>query len=133
MPLVGLDLVVQYIAGLGTNAYAPSAGFTMNTEFPIYGVHWDNGLVLGILSIVLVVVSIFSRQGRNIVPAVVSLVAVLIAGFAGMAYVGTSPNPPSATLTMGLAFLVSFAAIMAFNFRLRLGAPAVPAPPTTVT
>lgn len=133
VPLVGLDLVVQYIAGLGANVYAPPNGFTMNTDFGIYDVHWDNGYVLGILSIILVIIAVFSRQPRNIAPSVVSLAAVLAAAFAGMAFINSSPNPPGASLTMGVAFLVAFATIMAFMFRLRRegAVPLAPAPRTS--
>jgi heme A synthase len=130
LPLVGIDLVIQYIAGLGTNAYAPPAGFNMNTDFGIYNVHWLNGYVLGILSIVLVIVAAFSRQTRVVVPAVVSLAAVLIAAFAGMAFVNSTPNPPSATITMGLAFLVAFSAVMAMMFRGRMQSTLSGPPPS---
>lgn len=132
VPLVGIDLIIQYFAGLGTNAYAPASGFTMNTDFGIYDLHWTNGYVLGILSIALVIIAVFSRQGRNVVPAVVSLAAVLVAAFAGMAFVNTTPNPPWATITMGLAFLVAFSTVIAMMFRLNMarrwpGSPVSPA------
>jgi len=116
-PLVAIDLVIQYIAGLGTNAYAPTA-FTSNSDYGWLDVHWDNGYFLGLLCIVLVLVAALSRQGRNIGSALVILAAVLVAGVAGMAFVRTSPNPPSATITMGLAFLVAFGAAISFMIRL---------------
>jgi len=119
VPVVGIDLILQYIAGLGSNAYGPSTGFTVNTDFGIYDIHWLNGYVLGILSIILVLVAAISRQARNVLPAIVALAAVLIAGFAGMAFVSSAPNPPGATVTMGIAFLVAFATILAMMFRLR--------------
>jgi UDP-N-acetylmuramyl pentapeptide phosphotransferase/UDP-N-acetylglucosamine-1-phosphate transferase len=129
-PLVAIDLVIQYIAGVGTNAYAPVTGFTMNTAFGIYNVHWLNGFALGILSIVLVIIAVISWQARNIAPAVVSLVAVLVAGIAGMAFVNSTPNPPWATITMGLAFLVAFGAVMGMTFRSRMFSPATGVPPS---
>jgi hypothetical protein len=125
VPLVALDLVVQYIAGLGTDAYAPMEGFTMNTDFGIYDLHWDNGFLLGILAIALVIVAVLSRQIRNVVPAIVALLAVLLAGISGMSFVNSTPNPPSATIAMGVAWLIAFAAVMTmFRFtRGGIGAP----------
>ena len=119
VPIVGLDRVVQYIAGLATNALAPASGFTPGTDFGAYDVHWMNGYVLGILSIALVVVAGRSRKGSNIASSVVNLAAVGVAGFAGMEFVRTSPNSAFATITMGVAFLVCFSAVMAMMFRIR--------------
>jgi len=116
---VGIDLIVQYIAGLGANVYAPASGFTMNTDFGIYDVHWLNGYVVGVLSIVLVVVAVLSRQTRTIVSSSVSFVAVLVSAVAGMAFVNSTPNPASASLVMGVAFLVAFSTVMALMFQLR--------------
>jgi disulfide bond formation protein DsbB len=128
VPIVGLDLVIQYIAGMGTNVYAPANGFTMNTDFGIYDLHWVNGYALGILSIVLLVFSAFSRQLRNIAASVVVFGSVIAASIAGMMFVNNTPNPPGASLAMGLAFLVAFATVMAMMFRLRVG-DTVPRPP----
>lgn len=129
VPIVSLDLVIQYIVGMGTNVYAPVAGFNSSTDFGLYDFHWDNGWALGVLSIVLVVVAVLSGRARNIAPSVVSLAAVLVAGFAGMAFVSSTPNPAWATLTMSIAFLVSFGAMISFGFQLRTGntSPVVPA------
>jgi hypothetical protein len=126
VPIVAIDLVVQYIAGMGTNAYAPAAGFTQNTDFGIYDLHWTNGYVLGVLSIVLVVVAVFSGRARNVASSSVSLAAVLIAAFAGMAFVNSTPNPPWATLTMSFAFLVAFGALV--SLMLRQGMPGTTGP-----
>jgi hypothetical protein len=131
VPLVSLDLVVQYIAGLGTNVYAPPNGFTMNTDFGFYDVHFLNGDVLGILSIILVIVAVFSRQIRNVAPSVVILASVIIAGFAGMAFANTTPNPPTLSLTMGIAFLVAFGTAISFMFRMRVSAAPGGGPPPT--
>jgi hypothetical protein len=117
LPLAGLDLTLQYIAGLMTNAYAPAAGFTQNTDFGWYDLHWTNGYVLGILMIITLVVVGLSRNYRNLAAAAIAFVAVVVAAFAGMAFVNTTPNPPTATAVMGLAFLVAFAALMALSFR----------------
>jgi len=121
VPLVGLDLIVQYIAGLGANVYAPSNGFTMDTAFGIYNVHWLNGYVLGLLCIALVIVAVLSRRIGSIAASIVVLLAVLVAGIAGMIFVNNTPNPAGASLLMGLAFLVAFATVMAMAFRMRMG------------
>ena len=132
VPIVGIDLVIQYIAGLGTSAYAPANGFTMNTDFPIYDVHWLNGYALGVLSIILVLVAVFSRQVRNIAPAVVALAAVIVAAVAGMVFVNSIPNPPIATVTMGIAFLVAFSTGTAWMIGLRMSGTAPSSPPPSV-
>lgn len=133
LPIVGIDLVIQYITGLGTSAYAPPAGFNMNTDFGIYNVHWLNGYVLGILSIILVVVAVLSRQARNVVPSVVTLVTVIIAAVAGMAFVSSAPNPPAATVAMGVAFILAFSSVLAMMFRVRMAGlrPGAAAPMAT--
>jgi hypothetical protein len=121
VPLVGLDLIIQYVAGLGTNVYAPADGFTMNTAFGVYNVHWLNGYVLGILCIVLVIVTVFSRRTGAIAASTIVLLAVLVAGIEGMIFVNNTPNPAGASLAMGLAFLVAFSTVMAMAFRMRMG------------
>ncbi|MCI4341811.1 MAG: hypothetical protein L3K11_05525 [Thermoplasmata archaeon] len=119
LPVTGLLLVVQYIAGLWTNAYAPAGGFSSNSSFPALDLHWTLGQVLGVLSIILVVVALFSRRVDFVVPAIVILASVIVAGLAGMAFVSSTPNPPSATVEMGVAFLVAFATTVSFGMRLR--------------
>ena len=101
-------LVVQYIAGLLTNAYAPASGFTSNSSWWALNIHYTVGMVLGILAIILVIVAALTRRGLYIALAVVTLVGVLAAGFAGMAFVGSSPNAPIYSVEMGVAFLVAF-------------------------
>jgi hypothetical protein len=108
IPIAGLLLVVQYVAGLYTNAYSPASGFTSNTAFPALNLHYTVGMTLGILAILVVIVSAFTRQMAYIGLSVVVLAAILVAGIAGMAFVGTTPNPPVDTVIMGSAFLVAF-------------------------
>jgi hypothetical protein len=128
-PVVGLDLILQYISGLGTNVYAPDGGFNMNTDFGFYDLHAVNGDILGILSILLVIFAVFSRKSGNYVPAIIFFVAVLVAGIAGMVFANDVPNPPLASLTMGLAFLVAFATGLAITFR-QMMIPAEPMAPS---
>ena len=126
VPIAGLDLLIQYVAGMLTTAYAP-AQFTQNTDFGVYNLHVVNGFALGIILIAAVAIAGLSRTPRNVVATVVAFLGVLVAGFAGMAFVGTTPNDPVATVTMSLAFLVSFSAMMALSFRIM--APGGPASP----
>jgi hypothetical protein len=130
VPLLALLLVVQYIAGMWTNAYAPSAGFTNNSSFLSLNIHYMVGDVLGVLSIVLVIVAAFSRRLPFVAISVVTLAAVIVAGFAGMAFVSSSPNNPADTMVMALAFIVAFGAILGFAFRLVLARAVLP-PATT--
>jgi hypothetical protein len=101
-------LVVQYIAGLLTNAYAPASGFTSNSDWWAINLHWTFGYVLGVLAIILVIVAALTRRGLYIALAVVTLLGVLAAGFAGMAFVSSTPNAPIYSVEMGVAFLVAF-------------------------
>ena len=55
VPVTALVLVIQYIAGLGTNVYAPAGGFTNNTDYGWLDLHYTVGDVVGILSILLVI------------------------------------------------------------------------------
>ena len=119
--LVGADLVVQYVAGMLTSAYAPAAGFTDSTDFAAYDVHWMNGYVLGILLIVTLVVIARTRNYPNLAIAIVTFAAFLTAAVAGQIFVGAVPNPPYATVLMSVAFLVAFGANMALSFRLMRG------------
>jgi hypothetical protein len=108
LPVTGIALVVQYILGLWTNAYAPAAGFTSNTSFPSLDWHYNVGFALGILGILLIVFSALSRRPMNIGLSVVLFAGIAVAGVEGMAFVSTSPNNPVDTMVMGIAFLVSF-------------------------
>ncbi|HEV2316030.1 MAG TPA: hypothetical protein VGV89_00435 [Thermoplasmata archaeon] len=115
-PLSVLLLVGQYLLGLWTNVYAPAGGFNSNTSFPSLDWHYMIGDTLGILAILLIVFAGLSRQVPAIVLSVVLFIAVLVAGFAGQAFVGSTPNPPSASVTMGAMFLVAFVAALGLTF-----------------
>lgn len=134
IPLAGFDLAVQYVAGILTNAYAPSGGFTDNTSFGWYDLHSANGFLLGFLLIGVMVVVGLTRQYPNLALAVIAFIAMLVASIAGMAFVGATPNPPIASATMGIAFLVAFGAMMMLGVRIRMPmgrAEPAPAMPTT--
>jgi hypothetical protein len=135
VPLTALLLVVQYLLGLWTNVYAPSVPFTHSTSMPSLGVHYLVGYALGALTLVGVLIAALSRNLRSVVLEGVVFVAVLWAAFAGMAYVGTQPNPPVASFSMGFAFLIAFAANLVLSFFLMMQrgvfSRMMPAPPTT--
>lgn len=130
--IASVDLAIQYIAGIATNAYAPSAGFTSNTDFGIYDLHFENGLLLGVLVLAVLIVAALTREVPSIGMAAVAFVAVLVAAIAGMAYVNSTPNDPLATVTMGLAFLVAFGSLQALMFRVIRPGPSAGAPPSVV-
>jgi hypothetical protein len=127
VPVVGIDLVVQYIAGVLTNAYAPAGGFTDSTDFGVYDLHGLNGYALGIVLLATLVVVGLSRQYLHLGLVAVAFAGSLTAAVAGLAFVGATPNPPAATTLLGAAFLVAFVPIQFLAFRLMKSAP--PAPP----
>ena len=121
IPIAGILLVVQYVAGLYTSAYSPASGFTDNSAFPALNLHYTVGMILGILAIIVVIISAFTRQVRYIGLSVVMVAAILTAGIAGIAYVSSTPNPPVATVIMGISFLVAFWADVALAFMAMMG------------
>lgn len=133
LPLTAVFGVAQYVLGLLTNAYAPSSGFTSNTSFNYLDAHYNVGFTLGALSILLVIVAGFTRQPRTIALSVVGFLGILVAGLAGMAFVNTQPNPPNASVLMGVGFLVAFWALSMLGMSLMLagradaGSPPAPA------
>ena len=126
VPLVVLDLAVQYIAGILTSAYAPAGGFTDTTSFAYYDAHSLNGMVLGVLALVALIVIAINRNPRFIGMMAVGFVAIVVAALEGMRFVGTTPNDPVATSVMGIAFLVSIGAVQALNFLVMREAPGRP-------
>ena len=132
LPVTGLFLVMEYIAGLWTSAYGPANGFTSSTAFPSLSAHYGLGYALGVLAVLVLVVSFFSGQRRLIVQAAVLIVSVGVAGVAGMAFVRSAPNAPIDSVVMGIAFLFAFwAALMlvAATMRSRPSAPVRPSDP----
>jgi len=136
VPVTALLLIIQYIAGLGTNVYAPAAGFNGNSDFGWLDLHYATGDVLGLVSIVLVIVAVFTARGPLIGTSAGILVSVLVAGFAGSAFINTSPNNPLDSLLMGIAFLFAFGATISLGFRVmwasgsRTATPPPPAAPS---
>jgi uncharacterized membrane protein YkgB len=126
-------LVVQYIAGLLTNAYAPASGFTTNSDWWAINIHWTFGYVLGILAIILVIVAALTRRGRYVALAVVTLLGVIAAGFAGMAFVASTPNAPIYSVEMGVSFLIAFIASFLITGMTMMGGGMVRTSPSTTS
>ncbi|HEV2519415.1 MAG TPA: hypothetical protein VGX00_02175 [Thermoplasmata archaeon] len=101
-------LTVQYVAGLLANAYAPSNGFTENTDYWQLNLHWDFGYVLGALALILLIVAALTRKRTFIGLSTVTFAGVLSAAIFGMLYVRSTPNDPLFTVAMGFSFLVAF-------------------------
>jgi hypothetical membrane protein len=116
VPVTGLLLVVQYLLGLWTNAYAPASGFTDNTSFPSLDWHYNIGFLLGILGILVVIVAAFTRKVPYVGFGLLLLAGIALAGIAGMRYVGTTPNAPLDAVLMGIGFLVAFWASLALGW-----------------
>lgn len=116
VPVTGLLLVVQYLLGLWTNAYAPAAGFTSNSSFPSLDWHYNIGFALGILGLLVVIVAAFTRRAPYIGFALLLFAGIAIAGVAGMRFVNSAPNPPLDAVLMGVGFLVAFWASLALGW-----------------
>lgn len=103
--LVGLLLILQYLAGLWTdvNAMGP---FTTNSSSPALDLHYDLGYALGILSLVALIVSTMAKRWRLVPFTAVTFISVLVAGVAGGDFVRT--NDGFASFVMGTFFLVAF-------------------------
>lgn len=128
-----LALVAEYLLGLWTNLYGPSA-FTRSTSYPALAAHYGLGYALFVLAILVVVLAALSHRRRALVPAVVLLVAVALAGFFGAAFVRSSPNDPIDSFAMGFMFLVAlfsaFLVAMSRWSRTPAAEPSSPAPAT---
>jgi hypothetical protein len=101
-----LALVAEYLLGLWTNLYGPSV-FTRSTSYPALAAHYGVGYALGALALIVVVLAAMSHRRRALVPAVVLLAGVALAGLFGAAYVRSSPNATIDSFAMGFMFLVA--------------------------
>lgn len=126
--IILLDLVIQYLLGLLTNAYAP-AMFTDNSSYASLNAHIFNGMILFILSVVMLIFAALTKQWRCIIPAVVLVVSVYFAGTLGMVYINSTPNPPLASFGMGTLFLTAFVAGIALAGIGRMRPGDAPRPP----
>ncbi|HEV2429275.1 MAG TPA: hypothetical protein VGV64_05450 [Thermoplasmata archaeon] len=120
VPIQGFLLAVEYLLGMWTNLYAPSA-FTDSTSFPSLDWHYTNGYVLGVVAILTVVLAALSRKVPYLVLGLVALGAILGAGLSGQAFVGSAPNNPIDSFSMSLAFLFAMIATLLFGVVIRMG------------
>ncbi|MGA9839845.1 MAG: hypothetical protein WBF81_02350 [Thermoplasmata archaeon] len=127
-----LLLVVQYVLGLWTSAYAPSS-FTSNTSLPSLEGHLAVGYALGVVSLLALVFAGLTREVRVIVPAFALLLAVGLAGVFGMMFVRTTPNDPLDSVGMGIMFLVALGAAFNMAYYLRSRPASAPTPPPVAT
>jgi hypothetical protein len=106
-----LVLILQYLVGLWTNVYAP-AQFGPFDSYPPYPsvaleVHILNGILVGLVSLAALVLAALSKQLRLIVPALVLLISVFVAGEFGFFFVNSTPNNPIDSFGMGAMFIVA--------------------------
>ena len=112
---IAAALVLQYLVGLWTNVYGP-AGFTPGTTFPPYEAHFDLGVALGLLAIVLLLATVATRRASYAVLATVAFGSIVAAALFGQAFVGSSPNDPTDSVGMGVAFLLAFSSVLVMAF-----------------
>ncbi|MCI4322530.1 MAG: hypothetical protein L3K03_00650 [Thermoplasmata archaeon] len=128
LPILGLALAAQYLAGLWTSAYAPAAGFTSSSamSFQPLQVHYALGVLLGLGTLALVVVAAFTRRIPYLILSIVALLGVGAAGIFGELFVRSTPNDPAYSVLMGIAFLVAFWALMLLAILTIMGRRMVP-------
>ncbi|MCI4327045.1 MAG: hypothetical protein L3K16_05355 [Thermoplasmata archaeon] len=125
-------LIAQYLLGLLTNAYAPSAGFNAGMTDPLLNWHWTVGFVLGIVSILSIALAAITRSRWLVLPAVLVFASVLIAGLAGSAFTDTAGNPPQFSVLMGASFLFAFISQVAYARLWMMGRPRGSRPPSPI-
>jgi hypothetical protein len=131
--LVGITLVllvVQYLLGIWTNAYAPGMFSPSNRSFAPLGFHVIVGYLVGIVAVMMLIVAALSKHPRYIGQSVGVVVGIGLAGLFGMLYVDSTPNDPAYSFGMGLMFLIAFGACAALAYAVWGIRPAMPAPPT---
>jgi heme A synthase len=119
-------LILQFILGMIYNLYG-TVPTTKNSiglfSTPVIALHVILGLLIGIAAIVLLVRAIQARHKLSIWLTVIGLLAILVAGSAGLGFAGNGDN--SASLGMSLGFAVAIACYIVLVFALApLGAGA---------
>ena len=107
-------LILQFILGMIYNLYgtAPTAKKSIGLfSSPVIALHVILGILLFVAAAVLLIRAIGARQGLSIGLSAVGLVAIVVSGFAGLAFAGNGAN--SASLNMSIAFAVALACYVA--------------------
>lgn len=122
-----LILLVQYLSGIWTNLYSTSM-FTSNSSSPSLDAHYDGGFALGLLGIVAIALAVLTRRARLIGQSAALFLWIVVAGIAGMAFVGNTPNPAIDSFTMAVAFLLAFGTAIGLTFSAYRGLAERPPP-----
>jgi hypothetical protein len=130
LPFVAAALALQYVLGLWTNLFGP-ATFTPSTSFGPYEAHFDTGVAVTLLAILLLLAAVSTRRPAYAALAIVTFGSVLAAALFGQAFVGSSPNIPAYSEGMGVAFLVAFASVLILAFLEFASAPRLKSGPST--
>jgi len=119
-------LIVQFILGVIYNLYgtAPTASKSIGLfSSPVIALHVILGILLFIAAVGQLIRAIGTRHALAIWMSAAGLVAILAAGFAGMAFTGNGAE--GASLGMSLAFAVALACYVVLVFAL----PSAAVPP----
>ena len=129
-------LSVQFLLGMGVNltVHVAHARFGVGSMMavmrgqPLLMVHMMLGMLTAVLAVVAAATAATSARAGVTVPAVVGLLAVLVAGYGGIRFLLTGGN--AASFTMAAGFVVAYAAYFVELVALaRLG----PASPSSTT
>ena len=140
-------LILQFILGMIYNLYgtAPTAKKSIGLfSSPVIALHVILGILLFVAAAVLLIRAIGTRHALSIGLSAAGLVAIVVSGFAGLAFAGNGAN--GASLSMSIAFAVALACYVALlvvlapapaaNALARAEAPPLstaPAPPSSTT
>ena len=112
-------LILQFILGMVYNLYgtAPTTKKPIGLfSTPVIALHVILGILIGIAAIVLLVRAIQARHKLSIWMTVIGLLAILVAGSAGLGFTGNGDN--GASLGMSLGFAVALACYIVLVFAL---------------
>jgi heme A synthase len=112
-------LILQFILGMVYNLYgtAPTTKKPIGLfSTPVIALHVILGILIAIAAIALLVRAIQARQKLSIWMTVIGLLAILVAGSAGIGFAGSGDN--SASLSMALGFAVALACYIVLVFAL---------------
>jgi len=107
-------LILEFILGMIYNLYgtAPTAKKSIGLfSSPVIALHVILGLLLLVAAAVHLIRAIGARQGLSIGLSAVGLAAIVVAGFAGLAFAGNGAN--GASLNMSIAFAVALGCYVA--------------------